>query len=133
LTKHPLPSPETSQLQGEEEPVIQVETHYPPRMPTQHPQDRGAAEAGERMRVLFQEGKGKRAVVCKKEFAGDKTNPRHWGIVYDCEPFSPYPLKIQWVERGVTRSNGDDILVVYHGVAQNEMAKLIDAYNMLRQ
>lgn len=85
------------------------------------------------MRALYKVGKAKRAIVCKKEHENFILDPAYWGIVFDVKPFMPLALQIQWVNRGISWSNGDDLLVVYHGVSEGDLKVMLDAYNKLHQ
>jgi hypothetical protein len=79
-----------------------------------------AQTASERMQALLKKGLGKRAIVCIKNT--DRLNPMMWGIVYNAQPFSKFPLEVRMASGGgPLRSDGTDLEVVYPAMNANDL------------
>lgn len=75
------------------------------------------------MQALIAKKLGVRAIVCFDNAAVDATNPKNWGVVIDADPFSEFPLMVQFAgEKGIVRSNGEELKVIYPHMSRGEMA-----------
>ena len=67
-----------------------------------------------------------RAVVSNVTKHGDDfLDPHNWGIVTSLEPLQKWPLIINWADGKQTRTDGEDLMVIYRGMVRKDMVAMI--------